>query len=233
MEYLYSENDNFEDFASGRVLYSGKGIPNFPIRLLNEMYGRAKSYLEKKQDIVLYDPCCGGGYALTVLGFFGNTDVKKIYGSDIDENMIIYAKKNAGLLTEAGLANRKNEIEQMYKKYGKQSHMEALESCDKLKSMLEKEIVAEFFKADCTKELPSIFPDIIITDVPYGKLVEWENEEAISIDCMLEQLWLISHEKTILAVCMDKKQKITCQKWERLEKHNVGKRKFEILKKKC
>lgn len=232
MEYLYSENDNFEDFASGRVLYSGKGIPNFPIRLLNEMYGRAKSYLEKKQDIVLYDPCCGGGYALTVLGFFGNTDVKKIYGSDIDENMIIYAKKNAGLLTEAGLANRKNEIEQMYKKYGKQSHMEALESCNKLKSMLEKEIVAEFFKADCTKELPSIFPDIIITDVPYGKLVEWENEEAISIDCMLEQLWLISHEKTILAVCMDKKQKITCQKWERLEKHNVGKRKFEILKKK-
>lgn len=232
MEYLYSENDNFEDFASGRVLYSGKGIPNFPIRLLNEMYGRAKSYLEKKQDIVLYDPCCGGGYALTVLGFFGNTDVKKIYGSDIDENMIIYAKKNAGLLTGAGLANRKNEIEQMYKKYGKQSHMEALESCNKLKSMLEKEIVAEFFKADCTKELPSIFPDIIITDVPYGKLVEWENEEAISIDCMLEQLWLISHEKTILAVCMDKKQKITCQKWERLEKHNVGKRKFEILKKK-
>ena len=35
---------NFEDFASGRVLYSGKGIPNFPVRLLNEMYGRALNY---------------------------------------------------------------------------------------------------------------------------------------------------------------------------------------------
>ena len=29
----------------------------------------------------------------------------------------------------------------------------------------------------------------------------------------------------------DKKQKINCEKWERLEKQNIGKRKFEIYKK--
>lgn len=37
MEYLYCKNDNFEDFASGRVLFGGRGIPNFPVRLLLEI----------------------------------------------------------------------------------------------------------------------------------------------------------------------------------------------------
>ena len=61
MEYLYSKNENFEDFSSGRVLYNAKGIPNFSVRLLQEMYYRAKSYLKKNEDIIVYDPCCGGG----------------------------------------------------------------------------------------------------------------------------------------------------------------------------
>ena len=35
MKYKYCENDNFEDFASGRVIYGGTGVPNFPVRLGN------------------------------------------------------------------------------------------------------------------------------------------------------------------------------------------------------
>lgn len=230
MEYLYCENINFENFASGRVLYGGKGIPNFPVRLLNEIYGRALSYSEKKEDIVIYDPCCGGGYALTVLGFIHNKDIKKLYGSDIDEWMVAHAEKNTGLLTEAGLENRRNEIEQLFHEYGKDSHKEALNSCEELKGLLQQQINIKIFQADCTEALPNILPDLIITDVPYGNLVEWKGGEPICIDSMLEQLWLISHEKTILAVCMDKKQKINCERWKRLEKQTIGKRKFELLR---
>lgn len=231
MEYLYCKNDNFQDFASGRVLYGGKGIPNFPIRLLLEIYGRALSYLNKEEDLVIYDPCCGGGYALTILGYYQNRYISKIYGSDIDEDMVAHAKKNTSLLTSAALKKRKTEIEELYNSFGKESHKEALGSCDKVSAMLEKEVIVEIFQADCTMPLPNILPDIIITDVPYGNLVEWEQGKN-SIADMLEQLWRISHENTILAVCMDKKQKINCEKWERLEKQNIGKRKFEILKKK-
>lgn len=231
MEYLYCRNENFEDFASGRVLYGGKGNPNFPVRLLNEMFGRAVNYLHNKENLAVYDPCCGGGYALTVLGFMHNSEIKKLYGSDIDEFMIDQAKKNTGLLTTAGLSHRRNEIECLYKEYGKHSHMNALNSCDKLEDLLKTEIFADIFRADCTRELPCLLPDIIITDVPYGNLVEWKNEGQISIDSMLEQLWMVSHEKTILVICMDKKQKIAVGKWSRLEKHNIGKRKFEILTK--
>lgn len=231
MEYLYCENDNFEDFASGRVLYGGKGIPNFPVRLLLEIYGRARSYLEESNDITIYDPCCGGGYALTVLAFFHNKEIRKVYGSDIDENMIGHAKKNTALLTDAGIKKRKEEIQRLYDEYGKNSHLEALHSCDILRDMLLQDMAVEIFQADCTRALPEILPDIIITDIPYGNLVEWDNGENISLDDMLEQLWTVSHEKTILAVCTDKKQRIICDKWKRLEKQNAGKRKFEILKK--
>ncbi|EOS43872.1 hypothetical protein C809_03730 [Lachnospiraceae bacterium MD335] len=95
--------------------------------------------------------------------------------------------------------------------------------------MFSHDVSAEIFEADCTKALPQVFPDIIITDVPYGNLVEWDSGELIAIDLMLEQLWTISHENTILAICMNKKQKINCSKWKRLEKQSIGKRKFEIL----
>ena len=153
-----------------------------------------------------------------------------MYGSDIDENMVSHARKNVTLLTDMGIQKRKDEIQQLYEEYGKNSHREALHSCNRLKDMLSQNVLTEIFEADCTKALPQIFPDIIITDIPYGNLVEWENGELISLDNMLEQLWLISHEKTILAICMDKKQKINCDKWKRLEKQNIGKRRFEILK---
>jgi len=135
------------------------------------------------------------------------------------------------VLTTSGLNSRRNEVKRLYKEHRKHSHAEALNSCDRLEGLLKHEIYADIFQADCTEELPRLLPDIIITDVPYGNLVEWKNGEQISVDRMLEQLWMISHEKTILAVCMDKKQKKSCGKWNRLEKHIIGRRKFEILAK--
>lgn len=227
MEYLYCPNDNFEDYSSGRVIYGGKGIPNFPVRLLNEMYGRAKSYLEKKEKLIVYDPCCGGGYVLTVLGMFDNGSIDKIYASDVDSSMIEMAKRNLGLLSHCGLAKRRQEIRHFYEMYGKQSHLEALRSCDNIYNRIKREITAEVFEADCTQALPNIEPDIIITDVPYGNLTDWTEETGLS--AMLEQLWEISHANTVLAVCMDKSQKVGSGRWTRLEKHNIGRRRLEIL----
>ncbi len=40
MVYKYGLDENYEDFASGRVIYSGKGIPNYPVRLITEISGR-------------------------------------------------------------------------------------------------------------------------------------------------------------------------------------------------
>ena len=59
MEYKYTKNDNYEDFASGRVLYHVGGEPTFPVRLALEIYERCLLYSNKKTEISLYDCCCG------------------------------------------------------------------------------------------------------------------------------------------------------------------------------
>ena len=57
MNYLHCPADNYEDYASGRVIYGGKGIPNFPARLIAEIFGRAMEACGKKEGLSVYDPC--------------------------------------------------------------------------------------------------------------------------------------------------------------------------------
>ena len=229
MEYLFSPAGNYEDYSSGRVLYGGRGIPNFPVRLINEIFGRALNRLDKKDHIIVYDPCCGGAYSLTIIGFFYSQVIGKIYASDISPEMTAYARKNLGLLKYSGLDNRLSELKKAYEEFGKDSHREAIESVGRLREALTHEVESEVFEADCTKALPDIKPDIIITDIPYGNLVEWEGEGALQ--GMSEQLLKISTDETVFAVSMDKSQKMNCEGWKRMEKQNIGKRRFELYRK--
>lgn len=93
MEYRYGKNENYEYLASGRVLYSGYGVPNFPVRLANEIYGRCLAYSSKKDNISLYDCCCGGGYLLTILGLLNQDSIGELIGSDIEEKSLQVAEK--------------------------------------------------------------------------------------------------------------------------------------------
>lgn len=232
MEYKYTPNDNYEDFASGRVLYHMGGEPTFPVRLALEMYERALQYSRKKKDITLYDCCCGGAYMLTILGLLKNTSISNLYGSDIDAKSLKLAEDNLSLLTKAGLNNRRGELEALYKSYGKNSHQEALQSIDRLEKLITKEPSTCVFHQNVLEleDLPFI-PDIIMTDVPYGNMVEW-GEGSGDINQMMDTLSGVCEPDTILCICMDKKQKIQSEIYQRLEKQLVGKRKFEIYKKK-
>lgn len=234
MEYKYGKNENYEDYASGRVIYSDQGITNFPVRLAIEIFGRCLSYLEKETEITVYDPCCGGAYLLTILGYHYHEVICKIVGSDIDEAALDTAARNLGLLTPQGLSKRKKELEQFYQQYQKQSHKEALESISRFETLpMGNTIQVDLFHQDCLKPIEhTICPDIIITDVPYGELVEWGSQGENHINLMMDRLYEIASKDTILAVCSNKKQKIVNDnKWKRLEKQNVGKRKFELFQK--
>ncbi len=232
MEYKYAKNDNYEDYASGRVLYHMGGEPTFPVRLALEIYQRCLQYSSKKADISLYDCCCGGAYMLTILGLLRNDTISKLYGSDIDLRSIKLAEDNLGLLTRSGIKKRRDELEVLYRKYGKTSHLDALYSLDKIEKQLTKEIKACVFNRNALEasELP-FTPDVIITDVPYGNLAEW-GEGSGGVNQMMDALSEICGQDTIICVCMDKKQKIQTDRYQRLERQLVGKRKFEIYKKK-
>lgn len=230
MEYKYAKNCNYEHFASGRVLYHTGGAPNFPVRLANEIYGRSLEYSNKKKDICLYDCCCGGGYAVTVLGLLNQRSISKIIASDIDYRMLEIARLNLSLLSKKGMKKRIDEIHSLYEQFNKQSHREAEESGIKLLSLIQKEISVQLFHANALQPIErDIKPDIIITDIPYGKLVEWQGG-TYDISNLLHSLMQICSDETIIAICMNKNQKLNYKNFKRLEKQNVGRRRFEIYK---
>jgi len=230
MEYRYGKNDNYEDFSSGRVLYNIKGMTNFPVRLAQEIYGRCLRYSAKKNNICLYDCCCGGGYLLTALGFLNQDTIGSIIGSDINSEVLKIAEKNLSLLSREGMDRRIFEIDQMIESYQKQSHIQARESAIKLRGLLKNDIEYKIFQCDALGHINlEIKPDIIITDVPYGNLAVWEGNQENVIDKLLDSLYEICYSGTVIGLCMDKKQKISSSKFIRLEKQQIGKRKFEIL----
>ena len=72
-------------------------------------------------------------------------------------------------------------------------------------------------------------PDVIITDVPYGNLVQWQGQ-AGDLDRFMASLLSVSGNETVIAVCMDNRQKLNPAGIQRLDRATVGKRKFEIYR---
>ena len=232
MEYRYALNDNFEDFASGRVIYHMGGEPTFPVRLALEMYERCRQYSAKKSELSIYDCCCGGAYMLTVLGLMKSSTISKLYGSDIDPKSIKLAKDNLSLLTASGLQSRREELDALYKQYGKASHREALVSLDRIEQLISNKLKTTVFFRNALETSELFFtPDIIITDVPYGNMAQW-NEGSGGINQMMAAISGLCGPDTILCICMDKKQKLQTDLYQRLERQMIGKRKFEIYKRK-
>lgn len=235
MIYKYCNNQNFSDLSSGKVIRSKSGYPNFPVRLSQEIFCRCKSYLKKQKNITIYDPCCGNGYMLTVIGFLNLDSITNIIASDVNSEAVDLAKNNLELLTIRGIESRIKELKEDYKFYEKTSHLEAIKSaicfkkrllyCDTTHNF--DVFVANILLSDVLTHY-SFKTDIVITDVPYGNLVLWEGSEVSPINKLFQNIYPILSENAIIAVCSDKRQKISVNNYTRLEKQIIGKRKFEI-----
>lgn len=236
MVYKYCENKNFEDFASGKVIVHRAGYPNFPVRLAQEIFCRCLYHLDNPDSVCIYDPCCGGGYLLTVLGFLNFNKIKAIMASDISDDAIQLTGENLSLLDKNGLRQRIHQINDLLSLHNKNSHIEALNSATNLFDILKNsthEIERKVFKTDILSNHPldnqNFKADIIFTDVPYGNLVEWQNGNKDNIN-LLDQLLPVTKEKTVVAICSDKSQKFQSDNFQRVEKQVIGKRLFQIYK---
>lgn len=169
---------------------------------------------------------------LTVLGLLKGESISRIYASDLDRSCIGLAADNLELLTEEGLNKRGAELAKLYESYGKESHKEALESLDRIKKLITNKISTEVFVKNALEAVElSFLPDIIITDVPYGNMTAW-NEGNGGVNKLMDALYDSCGQDTVIGICMDKKQKIMTERYHRFEKQQIGKRKFEIYKKK-
>src|SRR5678815_4661595 len=103
MQYQYAkERVDYSDLTSGRVFYSLPGHPAFPVRLASEIFQRCMAIREATYKIsspcVLYDPCCGAAYSLSVLGYLHGEKIQELIGSDGGEKAVAMAAQNMGLL---------------------------------------------------------------------------------------------------------------------------------------
>jgi 23S rRNA (guanine2535-N1)-methyltransferase len=242
MSYEYAtENLNYEDFSSGRVLYNQQGATSFPVRLTCEIFLRCATILEKDGNTgpySIYDPLCGGAYSLTTLGFLYSNKISRIYASDIDDMVIGLAKKNLSLLTEKGLMERTKQLEQMLQDYGKESHRGALLSANKFYELIKNMphqidvncFVSDALKPDHYTDMEKV--DIVITDLPYGEVVDWINakEEEVATIQFLHNLLPILKKQSIVAVTSRKKTIVRHESFQRVDHFNLGKRQIVFLK---
>ena len=214
MQYKYTVNENYEDLASGRVLYSIPGASAFPVRLMSEIFQVCYSIIGKSDKLTIFDPCCGSAYHLTALAFLHPGKIRKLICSDINPDILKSAEKNLGLLSSSGIDKRIEEIEQMIKDFGKNSHKEALESALRLKGKIaDNDIEIECFQEDmlefCAFEnLIDKEIDIVIADTPYSNLEQWQGNIADdNVFLLLENLLDIVNPSTVIAIKKKKKQK--------------------------
>ena len=127
------------------------------------------------------------------------------------------------------------ELQTLYKKYGKASHLSGLSALKHFYEIVNKyhnTIDYKVFKRNILNlgetSKKKINANLIITDVPYGNLVNWSNQGGI--DLLLDNLVCQLQEDSVVAIIHDKYQKRTNNNYKRIEKFKVGKRIIEILK---
>jgi hypothetical protein len=242
------ERDDFSDLASGKVFHSLPGHPAFPVRLASEIFQRclaARQGLCGAGGCVLYDPCCGAGYHLSVLAVLHGEDIDEVIGSDIDERAVRMANLNLGMLTLEGLERRMAEIRGMLESYGKESHREALASARALRARVAELTDRHPIRARtfCTsalnagalrQNLAGRQVDIVFTDIPYGEHSHWLDpdtgqEPERPIESMLTALTAVLAPGGVVAVACDKRQRAAHPAYERIEHFQVGKRRISLF----
>jgi tRNA G10 N-methylase Trm11 len=250
MQYKYEKAlRDYSDLASGRVFYSSPGYPAFPVRLASEIFQRCLAHraavYQETRACTLYDPCCGAAYHLSVIAYLHGAHLREVIASDIDEKAVALAKRNLGLLSVVGLDQRILEITKMLNEYKKDSHREALASAqllrDKISALFQEEPLAtRVFQARATdgetmlNTIKSRSVDIVFTDVPYGQHSQWlrsdKNESLNPIWAMLDALLGVLSASSVVAIVSDKQQKVSHERFQRLEQFQVGKRRVILLK---
>jgi 23S rRNA (guanine2535-N1)-methyltransferase len=244
MEYKFAtERSNYTDLASGRVFYSLPGHPAFPIRLASEVFQRCLALRgDRRTPCTIYDPCCGAAYHLSVIAYLHWDMICQVICSDISEKAVQIAERNLGLLTPGGMERRSREIAAMVRLYNKDSHKNVLESLSRMHFQLlhlaaVRPIQTHVFQANAIDSaklregLKNTRIDVVFSDVPYGLHSFWEQTPSTNpIGTILETLLEFLSPGSIVAICSDKNQKVAHEKYMRLDKFQLGKRRVVFLR---
>ncbi|MEF3302016.1 hypothetical protein [Paenibacillus sp. GYB003] len=241
MNYRYAIGDeSYEHLASGRVLYNRSGATAFPVRLASELFGRADAYLRAEGNpgpYRIYDPCAGGAYMLTSLGFLHGNRIASLTASDVDSQAVRLAELNLRLLTPEGLEERTEQLRRLHETYGKRSHEEAIASAAALGTMLgegSRIRSVQCFEADATEPPTGALRDqtfdLVMSDVPYGNKVEWKTESAQPVSELLDRLAGRLAPVAVVVLIATKEQTIAHDRYDKVGQFRLGKRRAVFLR---
>jgi 23S rRNA G2445 N2-methylase RlmL len=210
--YRYAlTRENHEDLASGGVLHSAPGFPAFPVRLASEMFQRALA-LRGGGPAVVWDPCCGSGYLLTVLALLHRRHITGVLGTDLDPAAVQLARQNLDLLSEDGLAARSAELRERAERWDKPSYATAAQAARRLARRLATQggdvphavDQADVFDPDqLRRTLDGHRPDLVVTDVPYGEQTTWRGPHGTTGTAgMLRALGTVLADDAVIAVAV-------------------------------
>ncbi|AOF49544.1 N-6 DNA methylase [Tetragenococcus halophilus] len=229
---------DYSDFSSDKVLINAPRTPAFPVRVASEIMARCLSFLKNTDHLTIYDPCCGGAHLLTVLGFLYSTNLARIYGSDIDEKALTYARKNLDLLTGESLQQKIKALQADNKAQDEQTQStEVLNSANRLATMLldakapQKEV--QCFQWDITKDSPTFSENvnIVITDLPYGNMTHWQGDsKEPPTKRLLDNIYqTLDVNNSVIAIICNKKERIAHNNFTQVNRLKHGKRQIFIL----
>ncbi|MCF6467925.1 rRNA methyltransferase [Nonomuraea sp. MG754425] len=211
MTYRHAiDRTNHQDLASGAVLHSAPGFPAFPVRLAGEIFQRALALRGGDRPAVLWDPCCGSGYLLTVLALLYRRQIASVLACDLAPEARHLAARNLGLLSQAGLAARAADLEERAARFGKPAYDSAARAARRLAAGLDAaggDVPHAVRQADALdpaqlqRALGHHTPDIVITDVPYGEQTHWHGPSAAAgVTGLVEALTAVLPHDSVIAV---------------------------------
>ncbi|HEY8474518.1 MAG TPA: rRNA methyltransferase [Natronosporangium sp.] len=239
---LAANRDDYQDLASGFVFRSAPGYPAFPVRLAEELLLRSAAHLPHRTPVGLWDPCCGSGYLASTVGLLHRDRLRHVLCSDADPDAVALARRNLSLLTEAGLAERRTELSERATAYGKPGYAAAARATDRLAALLRAgggdlasdARVADGFDARQTARiLPDPPPDLVLTDVPYGRQTGWRGAGAAATEPLTALAGALSEvlpEHAVIAVCAEARKLSLGEGVRALERFRVGKRAAIIVR---
>ncbi len=127
----------------------------------------------------LWDPCCGSGYLVTVLGLLHRDLLVHVRASDVDPDAVAIAARNLELLTAEGLAERERELRRSALDFGRVAYVERAEAARDLAAGLAVtggDLPHESAVADVFALAEPVDADLVVTDVPYGEMTRWEGD---------------------------------------------------------
>ncbi|NLP82748.1 rRNA methyltransferase [Microbacterium sp. CFH 90308] len=240
MGYRFAlSRENHEDLSAGRVLFSAPGFPAFPVRLASETFRRAMTAVSDGP-LIVWDPCCGSGYLLTVLSLLHRDEIAGIIGSDVDDAALDLAKQNLDLLSESGLMQRSAELRERAAEFDKPSYTRAAEAAQRLAHQLTARggpLPYSFARADAfdpqqlRRALDGQRPKMVITDVPYGEQTTWAGPRADQgLTGMLRSISSVLDDDVVIAIATRGRKVLLDERIPRLASFKVGTRAVTLLR---